>query len=109
MPFCTLAPAIAPRLQFADAVDVIQIFEQERRHGHGPKNAAPAFLERFKDERPRIEVDAIDGERGRLGDAAAGKCEDGAQRPHGARVFFRRAQEACHLQNYLIAHFLRII
>jgi hypothetical protein len=72
-------PFAALGLPLADAVHQVEGVEQGRGHRHGAVDAALPLLQALDHQHAGGEVDAIGGERQRLGEAAAGVGEGHAQ------------------------------
>jgi len=71
--------------------------EQGRRHRHGPEHAGAALLQALYGQHAGGQVDAIGGQRQRLGQPAPGVSERHAQGPHLAVGQLGLAQEGVAL------------
>jgi hypothetical protein len=81
-PEAVAAPFAALGLPLADAVHQVEGVEQGRGHRHGAVDAALPLLQALDHQHAGGEVDAIGGQRQRLGEAAAGIGQGHTQGAH---------------------------
>jgi len=92
-PQADVSPVAAPLLKLTDAMHQVEGVEQRRRDGHAAVHALATLLEGFKNDQSAGKIDAIDRQRERFRDAAAGEGQHAAERAHIARCPFGSSEK----------------